>query len=143
MKSTISTKWIGDMAFESDVNGHKIRMDASEAVGGHDSGVRPKPLMLVALAGCTAMDTVSILKKMRVTQNIEDFWIDVEGDMTEEHPKQYSAMTVIYKFKAKEGKKLSVEKLEKAVSLSQEKYCGVSALYQKVISVKHEIQIVN
>ena len=124
------------MAFEADVNGHKITLDAAETVGGENRGPRPKPLMLTALAGCTAMDVVSILKKMRVP--FDDFKVSVEGDLTDEHPKQFSKMNVIYWFK---GKDLPLEKLKKAVSLSEERYCGVSAMYKKAIEITSEIKI--
>ncbi|MFC2105003.1 OsmC family protein, partial [Bacteroidota bacterium] len=122
--------------FESDVNGHKITIDATESVGGENRGPRPKPLMLLALAGCTGMDVVSILKKMRV--ELDDLSIEVVANHIEEHPKHYDEMKVIYKFW---GKDLPKEKLEKAVNLSDERYCGVSAVYKKAIKMSHEIEI--
>lgn len=124
------------MAFEAEVNGHKIMLDAADAVGGENRGPRPKPLMMVALAGCTGMDVMSILKKMRV--EVESFNIFVEGDLTEEHPKQFSQMQIVYEFK---GADLPLDKLEKAVNLSQEKYCGVSAMYKKAFGITSEIRI--
>lgn len=136
-KQEVKVNWLENMAFEAEINGHKIILDAAEPVGGEDRGPRPKPLMLTALAGCTGMDVVSILKKMRV--EVDDFSVSVEGDLTEEHPKQFSKMNVIYRFK---GKDLPLEKLKKAVSLSEERYCGVSALYKKVIEVTSEIKII-
>ena len=84
------------------------------------------------------MDLVSILKKMRV--ELDGFNVSVEGDLTEEHPKQFYKMNVIYEFK---GKDLPLEKLKKAVSLSEERYCGVSALYKKAIEVTSEIKIID
>lgn len=126
------------MAFEADVNGHKIILDSAEAVGGENRGPRPKPLLLAALAGCTGMDVISILKKMRV--EIEAFNVFVEGDLTEEHPKQFSQMRVIYEFK---GTDLPMDKLEKAINLSEERYCGVSAMYKKAIGITTEIRIIN
>lgn len=134
----VKVNWLENMAFEAEVNGHKIIIDAAEAVGGENRGPRPKPLMLVALAGCTGIDVVSILKKMRV--EVESFNVVVEGDLTEEHPKQFSQMRVIYEFK---GKDLPMDKLEKAVNLSEERYCGVSAMYKKAIGITTEIRIVN
>jgi putative redox protein len=134
----IKVNWLENMAFEAEVNGHKIIIDAAEAVGGENRGPRPKPLMLIALAGCTGMDVVSILKKMRV--EVDTFNVVVEGDLTEEHPKQFSQMRVIYEFK---GKDLPMDKLEKAVNLSEERYCGVSAMYKKAIGITTEIRIVN
>lgn len=137
-KQEIKVSWKEKMAFEAEVNGHKIMLDAAEAVGGEDRGPRPKPLMLTALAGCTGMDVISILKKMRV--DVKDFNVVVEGDLTDEHPKQYYKMNVIYEFK---GKDLPLEKLKKAVSLSEERYCGVSALYKKAIELTSEIKILD
>lgn len=136
-KHSIKTEWKGGLAFEADVNGHKVMMDANEDVGGMNSGPSPKKLMLVALSGCTGMDVVSILKKMRV--EIEKCNIEVQGDVTEDHPKQYYRMHVIYEFT---GKELPMEKLEKAVKLSEESYCGVEALYRKAIEVTSEIRVV-
>jgi len=65
-KESVTTKWLDKMAFETDINGHKIIIDAEPGVGGENRGPRPKLFMLSALGGCTAMDVVSILKKMRV-----------------------------------------------------------------------------
>ena len=136
-KQEVRISWQENMAFEADVNGHKIMLDAAEGVGGENRGPRPKPLMLTALAGCTGMDVISILKKMRVEP--DNFNIVVEGDLTEEHPKQFYKMNVIYEFT---GKDLPLEKLKKAVSLSEERYCGVSALYRKAIELTSEIKII-
>ena len=135
-KEFVTAKWLGNMAFEAEVNGHTIVLDAEPHVGGENRGLRPKPFMLVALGGCTAMDVISILKKMRV--EVERFNVRVEGDLTEEHPKQFYNMHVIFEFT---GKNLPVEKLEKAVKLSEERYCGVSAVYKKIIKLTSEIRI--
>lgn len=136
MKSSIDAKWLGKMAFDVQVGNHKITIDASEDVGGENKGPRPKPLMMVALAGCTGMDVVSILKKMRV--EFDDLNIRVEGDLTEEHPKHFENMKVIYEFT---GKDLPLEKLQKAVNLSEERYCGVRFSYNKAMVVSSEIII--
>ena len=134
MKHIIDASWKGNMKFEAELDGHSVVVDATPEAGGEDAGPRPKKLMLVALAGCTGMDVVSLLKKMRV--DFEDINIIVEGDVTEEHPKHYEKMHVIYKIK---GKNLDIEKVKKAVDLSQEKYCGVSAVYKKAMEVSYEI----
>ena len=136
-KHVIKSKWLGDMAFEADVNGHKIMMDANTESGGHDLGSGPKKLMLVALSGCTGMDVVSILKKMRV--EIEKCTIEVQGDVAEDHPKRYTKMHVIYEFT---GKNLPYDKLQKAVKMSEDTYCGVEALYRMAIEVTSEIHVV-
>jgi putative redox protein len=92
---------------------------------------------LLALAGCTGMDVVSLLKKMRV--EFDDFNIVVDANVTEEHPKLYDSMHIIYRFK---GKNLPMDKLQKVVELSQDKYCGVSATFKKGIDVTWEIVVV-
>ena len=135
-KQEVKVSWLENMAFEADVNGHKIILDAAEEVGGENRGPRPKPFLLTALAGCTGMDVVSILKKMRV--GLEGFNVVVEGELTEEHPKQFYKMNVIYEFT---GTDLPLEKLQKAVSLSEERYCGVSAMFKKAIELSSEIRI--
>jgi len=136
MRETINVNWLENMAFEAEVNGHKIILDAVDAVGGENRGPRPKPFMLVALAGCTAMDVISILKKMKV--EVDNFNVKVDGDLTEEHPKHFHSMHITYEFW---GKDLVMEKLEKAVKLSEEKYCGVSATYKKALNLTTEIVI--
>jgi putative redox protein len=137
-KEVVNTTWREHMSFESEVNGHRIILDAKEEVGGHDQGPRPKPLMLAALGGCTGMDVISILKKMRV--EIKGLNVRVEGDLTEDHPRRFNRMHVIYEF---EGENLPVEKLEKAVSLSEDRYCGVSAVYKEAMEITSEIVIVS
>ncbi len=136
MKHIVDLEWKEAMAFESELDGHKIVLDAPVEVGGADSGPRPKKLMLLSLAGCTGMDIVSILKKMKVEPSY--FNVKVEAELTEEHPKHYSSMKVIYEFK---GDNLPMAKLEKAVNLSAEKYCGVQAVYKKAMPVTSEIRI--
>ena len=125
------------MSFETELDGHKLYIDASPEVGGNNKGPRPKAFMLLALAGCTGMDVVSMLKKMRV--EFEALRIYVVAEETENHPKHYSSMKIVYEFK---GKDLPMKKLERAVSLSEEEYCGVSAVYKKAIPVSTEIRVV-
>lgn len=137
-KHAIDLAWTSGMAFETEMDGHKLVIDADESVGGADRGPRPKPLMLLALAGCTGMDVISILKKMRV--EMTGFNVKVEAEMTEEHPKVYSSMHVIYEFK---GPDLPMDKLERAVELSEERYCGVSAVYRKAVEMSSEIRIID
>ena len=126
------------MEFEADVDGHKIILDVEEKNGGRNMGPKPKPFMMVALGGCTGIDVVSILKKMKV--EVESFNILIEADMTETHPKIYESMHVIYEFR---GKHLPKDKIERAVELSREKYCGVSAMYKKAFDMSYEIKILD
>ncbi len=136
MKHTVNTSWKGNMLFDANVSGHHVMMDAVSEVGGEDKGSRPKELMLAALAGCSGMDVVSILKKMRV--EITGLDIRVEADMTEDHPKHYDKMHVIYEFT---GQDLQMDQLKKAVELSQDRYCGVAFVYKKAMEVSYEVQI--
>ncbi|MCD6090368.1 MAG: OsmC family protein [Bacteroidales bacterium] len=128
MKETVQVKWQDEMAFEASLheNTQKIMIDAVPSVGGRNLGPRPKTLMLVSLGGCTAMDVISILKKMRVTP--EYFNVEVEGELTEEHPKYFHTITVNYIFR---GKDLPMDKIKKAVSLSEERYCGVTKMLRQ------------
>lgn len=136
MKTSLNVNWIENMSFETELNGHKLVIDAAPENGGDNKGPRPKALMLLALAGCTGMDVVSILKKMKV--EYERLSIEVQADMTEEHPMHYTKMHVIYKIW---GNDLPLDKIQKAVSLSDERYCGVSAAYKKGMQLTHEIQV--
>ena len=134
MKQKINTTWKENMAFEAEINGFKIILDADEVVGGENRGPRPKGLTLVSLAACTGMDVISILKKMRVVP--EYFNVEVEGELTDEHPKYYHSIHLRYIFR---GKDLPMKKLEKAIILSQDRYCGVSAMLLKSSTLTHEI----
>jgi putative redox protein len=136
LNQEISISWKDGMAFEADVNDHKFMLDAGENVGGRNKGPRPKPLMLVALAGCTGMDVVSILKEMRV--EVDNFDVKVEASQSEEQPVHYTSIHIIYVFW---GKDLPYEKIEKAINLSQERYCGVSVVYKKIMTVTYSIVI--
>lgn len=134
-KHSIITEWKEGLAFETNLNGHVLKMDAPVEGGGTNTGPGPKKLQLAALSGCTGMDVVSILKKMRV--EIEGLTIEVEGNLADEHPKYYTSMHVIYHFK---GKNLPIDKLQKAVKMSEDTYCGVRALYSRAIEMTSEIR---
>jgi len=136
MKDSVNVSWIKNMAFEAEIGGHKITIDADVGEGGDNLGPKPKPLMLVALAGCTGMDVVSLMRKMRI--NFDKFKIRVDADLKEEHPKQYIRMHIIYEVF---GKNLPYDKIHRAVELSQNKYCGVSATYRDVLELTHKIEL--
>ncbi len=135
MKTSIQTHWQQNMAFDSTVGSHSVPTDAPAEAGGDDSAASPKKLMMVALAGCTGVDVVEILKKMRV--EIDDLLITVEAELTDDVPSVYSSMHIIYTFK---GKELAMDKLTRAVELSQDKYCGVSMMYKRIMDISWEIQ---
>jgi len=134
MASKVSLKWQSGMAFEGLIDGHSISIDASPEQGGANSGPRPKALMLLAFAGCTGMDVVSLLVKMRET--IDDFDMEVEADLSEDHPKIYTRFQIIYYLR---GDSLSPDKVKKAVTMSQEKYCGVAAMFRMIAPLSYKI----
>ena len=136
-KETISLEWNEGMSFVADVAGYKIAIDSDPEFGGQDKGPKPKPLMMVALAGCTGMDLVSLMNKMRI--EYDSLNIIIEGDLTEEHPKHFTKMKVIYEIG---GKDIDLKKVEKAVNMSQDKYCGVSYSYKKAMEIEYEIRLV-
>jgi len=135
MINKVKTNWKEKMAFDSQIDGHTVRIDTNGLMG-DNTGPGPKKLLLASLAGCTGMDVVSLLEKMRV--NFTNFEMDIEADLTEEHPKVYSEIRLIYRIF---GSQLNKEKIKKAVDLSQEKYCGVSAMLKKNSPIKYSIEI--
>lgn len=136
MQSVVDIKWKGKLSFEANSDNHKIVMDMDKDREGDDLGPRPKPLMLVALGGCSGLDVISILKKMKIEP--EYFNMHIEASMTEDLPKRYDKINIIYEFK---GDNLPLDKIKKAIDLSQEKYCGVSAVYRKSIEMSYDIKI--
>ena len=114
------------MAFESNnPSGIDLRIDAGPEDGGEGSGYRPKALMLSALGGCTGLDVASLIKKMKL--QVDSFHIDTIGHLTDEHPRIYNKVVVEYHFY---GNSLKEEKLQRAVDLSIEKYCGVTEMFK-------------
>lgn len=138
MSTKVNVTWKDQMTFNANVNGFDIIIDADEKVGGRDLGPRPKPLSLASLGGCTGMDVISILEKMRVKPDFFD--IEVEAEMSDEHPKYYKAIHIKYIFK---GEDLPMDKLEKAVNLSQERYCGVSYMLKQSSKLTYEIVVLD
>ena len=120
--------------FHADSMGGSFDIDAAEEVGGTNKGLRPKALMLASLAGCSGIDVASLLKKMRA--EVEGMEIDVSAELTEEHPKYYNKVYVTYRLYGKDFKN---DKIEKAVNLSIEKYCGVMEMFRKFAEIHTEI----
>jgi len=136
MPTTVSTKWTGDMSFDALVTGHHIIMDVGSESGGRDSGPRPKAMLLASLMGCSGMDIVSILKKMKVEDY--SFEMKADGDTAEDHPMVYTNIVLQFMFK---GDDLPEDKIVKAVSLSTEKYCAVNAMLKKTAEIKVQVFI--
>lgn len=125
------------MAFEHQVGNHIVRTDTVPDLG-DDSGASPKKLLLAGLAGCTGIDVASILEKMRVTYDAYE--MDIEATLTDEHPKVYDHIRLVYRFRG-EGLEEKREKIEKAISLSKDKYCGVSAMLAKNCPIEWLLEI--
>lgn len=138
MAHTATVTWKQNMQFDASLNGHTITMDTDIEVGGGNKGPRPKLMLLAGLGGCTGMDVIDILKKMRVEPSA--FSMEISADLTEEHPKVYKYIKIKYIFT---GSNLPLDKLEKAVKLSKEKYCGVSAMLSKTAEIEAEIEVIN
>jgi len=128
-------KYIDKLQFcaVSDSN-HSIIIDADKKLS-LDQGSRPKELVLMGLIGCTAMDVVSLLKKMRVDFN--DFSVTAEAKLTDEHPKVFNSIKIHYKISGNVDK----DKLEKAIKLSQDRYCGVTAMLKKAAPISYTYEI--
>ncbi len=137
MSHKVTTIWKENMLLESDnPSGHKILLETTPDFGGTGKGLSPKALMLSSLSGCTALDVLSLLKKMRVT--IDSFEVVITAEMTDEHPKYYNKVLVEYFFT---GKELNKEKINKAVNLSVERYCGVFEMFRQFADVSTKITI--
>lgn len=130
MTKTITT-WKKAHEFEAEHEGNKIQIDGST-----ENGHGPKALLLSALAGCSGIDVVDILTKMRM--EFSDLAIEVEADQTDEHPKVFKDIHVTYKIKTAPENE---DKIRKAIALSLEKYCGVSAMLKKNSRIDYSIII--
>ena len=127
----VTTTWKGKMQFEStNPSGETLLINAGEENGGEGAGLRPKAMMLASLAGCSGLDVASLIEKMKL--EVEDFKIETSANLTEEHPKIYDQVTVEYHFY---GVNLNEAKLQRAVDLSVEKYCGVMEMFRKFATI--------
>jgi len=137
MTNIVTTEWQQDMVFKSDnPSGDEIFIDASEEFGGTNSGLRPKAMMLSSLAGCSGLDVIALLKKMKV--DIDNLKIVTKGELTEEHPKYYHKVKIDYHFF---GNELKEKKIKKAVDLSIERYCGVFEMFRHFAKMETEIHL--
>lgn len=129
-----SLSWRDGMAFDATVDGHTLTLDASAEHGGADAGPRPKPLLLVALGGCAAMDIVAILRKMR--QPLATLDIDVDGDLdAAQHPHTIKDLRVCVRATGP----VDPARLWRAVALSRDQYCGVAAMLRAHTSIDYRV----
>ena len=134
----ISVKWIDGMLMvgKSD-SGHAIVMDGPPEIGGENLGVRPMEMLLLGMAGCTMIDVVSTLKKMR--EDLVDCQTQVSADRSEEYPKVFTNIHVHFVLR---GKQLNPLKVDKAIKLSAEKYCSASIMIGKTAIITHDFEII-
>ncbi len=116
-------------------SGHWTMIDTVEGLGGSDGATKPMELLLVSLGGCTGMDVLSILEKMK--QPVEDFRIELEAEQAPEHPKVYTRIRLLYVVKGD----VEPRKLERAIELSQERYCSVSAMLRQTVDIETNYRI--
>lgn len=139
IKNLVTTVWTQKSQFETDnPSGHKFTMFDKSQDNGDTVGFAPKALMLSSLAGCSGLDVVSLLTKMRA--EVADFKIEITAELTDEHPKFYNKVKVDYHFTDSD---LQPEKIQKAVNLSVTKYCGVMEMFRQFADVKIEIHLHN
>jgi len=136
MTTTTTVHWDSGLAFRVEQEGHTFMLDASAEAGGQDLGPRPKALLLSALGACTGIDVVSILEKMRVP--LDGLKVEVSAELRDEHPRIYTGIRVRYLFR---GKDLPMDKLARAVQLSEDTYCGVAAMLRPTVPITSEIVI--
>ena len=132
------TKWVDALAFDATADtGHTVRIDTTVEGGGLGSGMNPKKMLLGSLCGCSGMDVVEMLKKMRI--DFTRFEIEAEADQTEDHPKVFKFINMVYRIDAKPG---DMDKVKRAVVLSHDKYCGISAMLAKHCKISYTIELV-
>lgn len=136
---TAHLTWVRGLQFVSyEKSKHAIVIDTSEAGGGFGTGNGPMDLVLEALAGCSAMDVVSILLKKR--QKLTGFQIEAEGVRAEEHPRVFTKIHLKY---IVEGQGISEKAVRDAIELSKDKYCSVSAMLAKTAKITYDIDLRN
>ena len=134
----ISVKWIdGMLMVGKSGSGHAVVMDGPPEIGGENLGVRPMEMLLLGMTGCTMIDVVSTLKKMR--EDVVDCQTQVSADRSEEYPKVFTNIHVHFVLR---GKQLNPSKVDKAIKLSAEKYCSASIMIGKTAIITHDYEII-
>ena len=138
MSTTAKIIWVdGALLVAEGGSGHTITMDGAAEIGGHNLASRPMEVLLMGMGGCTAIDVVSMLKKQR--QDIEGVEVSLVAERAEDHPKVYTSVKLVYTVR---GRNLNKALVERAVSLSDEKYCSATAMVKKSAAVTNEVVLV-
>lgn len=135
MSTRAEARYVDGLCFQLDQDGHRFILDGTEEYGGRDLGPRPKNLLLSALIGCTGMDVVSVLGKMKVSGFA--LRITAEAESSDDHPVHFTAIRLRYLF---DGDDLPDGKIRRAVELSQERYCGVTYMLSKAADIDYRIE---
>ncbi len=133
----VSLTWLRDWTFVAEMGPHRLVIDNARA-DRHARGPGPMDLALAALAGCTAIDVISILEKQR--QPVTDLVVHVEGERAPDHPRRYTRVTVTYEVHGAGRRRQAVER---AVALSEDKYCSVSATFREPTEIVSNIVLVD
>ena len=138
MSTTAKISWVEGALFVAEGgSGHTLTMDGAPDIGGRDLASRPMEVVLMGMGGCTAIDVVSMLRKQR--QDIEAVEVALVAERADDHPKVFTEVKLVYTVR---GRKLSRPLIERAVSLSDEKYCSATAMVKKSAKVTHEVVLV-
>ena len=134
----ISVNWVDGllMVGKSD-SGHTITMDGPPESGGENLGVRPMEMLLLGVAGCTMIDVVTTLKKMR--QDLSHCETKINAERATDHPKVFTDIHIQFVVK---GKDLDPKKVDKAITLSAEKYCSASIMLGETATITHDFEVV-
>ena len=133
-----SVVWSKGMSFTGTADsGHIVALGTDPGVGGDDDGLRPMELMAISLAGCTAMDVISILRKKRT--DVTGFEVKVDGDRAAEHPKVFTAFNIHYLVR---GHNIDPAAVERAMELSRTKYCPAQAMLGQIAAITLSYEIV-
>jgi putative redox protein len=130
--------WKKGLSFTATADsGYTLDLGGKKAVGGDEDGFLPMEMFAIGLAGCTAMDVISIMEKMR--QKVFAFEVKVHADRVEQHPKIFSDILIEYLVT---GQNLDITAVEKAVKLSEERYCPGQAILEKTANISHKITLI-
>lgn len=138
MSTTARISWVDGALFVAEGgSGHTLTMDGAADVGGRDLASRPMEVVLMGMGGCTAIDVVAMLRKQR--QDIEGVEVSLVAERADEPPKVFTSVKVVYTVR---GRKLNRALVERAVSLSEDKYCSATAMIRKSATVSHEVVLI-
>jgi len=138
MTMKAQVKWIGGVAFEATADsGHTVIMDGAQESGGENKGFRPMEMVLLGMGGCTSFDVVGILKKSR--QQVDECLVEITAERAQTIPKVFTKIHMHFLVK---GKGIEPARVDRAVSLSAEKYCSAVAMLEKTATVTHDFEII-